>query len=187
MPPLPPRQQRTAVRRAGLPEGLGALPLRGLEASHNALTQLPEALGEVATLASLVAGDNRLAALPAALGAYATGLAAVAAPNNAITRLPPGLARAAALVRLNLSGNRVAELPADILVGLTSLQARGCCVSRRFLRGAAGGRPGGAQGLEGAGGGWAVGAPPRARARALNHNLLLLTRPVRPNPRRILI
>ena len=96
-------------------ERIGALrALRMLDLGHNALTSLPDVIGDLPALTDfLYVHDNRLRALPATF-ARLSRLRYLNASENELTELPACVAGMLSLVELRLSANDLTELPSSI-------------------------------------------------------------------------
>ena len=104
-----------------LPETLGQLTqLRSLVLSNNQLNGLPESLGQLTQLTELRISYNQLTRLPESLGQL-TQLQELDLSKNQLTTLPESLGQLTQLQWLNLSGNQLITLP-ESLGQLTQLQ-----------------------------------------------------------------
>lgn len=114
--------------------------LRSVDVSHNAIVALPDAMGDVDTLETLVAAHNRLAELPASLGnlprlvrikvdhnqiqaldakifgagPLAKSLVSLEIQHNRLTAIPDAICGAQRLQTLDVSHNAIAGLPEQI-------------------------------------------------------------------------
>ena len=79
-----------------------------MDASHNALTALPDALGNLPALADLAVGHNALAALPATFVQLAH-LRSLDLRHNKVASLPPDLLATTAVATLVLEGNPLTD------------------------------------------------------------------------------
>lgn len=104
-------------RLAALPDAVGALSnLRSLVLARNAIARLPLSLGTCANLRALVLDDNRLETLPES-DAFFAGLARLKSfslARNKLAALPDGIGALRALESLDVSGNALATLPSAI-------------------------------------------------------------------------
>lgn len=93
-----------------MPDKLGALwqSLLQLFVDHNQLTELPDSLGKLRHLSTLVVSGNKLAALPASL-ARLDELKELRANDCELTDLPSGMQDMVSLVDLQLACNKCAR------------------------------------------------------------------------------
>lgn len=92
-------------------ESLDWAGLVALSASHNALTQLPAALGHTLhQLATLDVSHNVLAQLPA----LPLALVTLNVRHNELSALPDGLAECHQLTSLDVGCNRICSLPRQV-------------------------------------------------------------------------
>jgi tetratricopeptide (TPR) repeat protein len=104
-----------------LPEALCQLAqLEELHVSSNQLTALPDSLGQLTQLQALDVSSNQLTALPDWLGQL-TQLQTLYVPRNQLTALPDSLGQLTQLQTLDVSSNQLTALP-DSLGQLTQLQ-----------------------------------------------------------------
>ena len=87
--------------------------LTALSLDHNALTVLPDAIGELTALRELALHDNALTALPATIGRL-TALESLRLDRNALATLPDEVGDCTALTTLHLDGNPLTALPASL-------------------------------------------------------------------------
>eukprot|EP01062_Namystynia_karyoxenos_P034350 TRINITY_DN2518_c0_g1_i1.p1 TRINITY_DN2518_c0_g1~~TRINITY_DN2518_c0_g1_i1.p1 ORF type:complete len:553 (+),score=225.91 TRINITY_DN2518_c0_g1_i1:71-1660(+) len=144
-----------------LPNEIGELPLRVLEAENNKLTELPQSLAKCDKLEVLNLKRNRITSL--APLAPLTNLSAVSADDNALTSIadiafgackmlslisfqnnqieevPSELGAGASLASINLANNQIKELPFEVtnLRKVKDLNLSGCPIAdakvRRYL------------------------------------------------------
>lgn len=105
-----------------LPDDLSPLAeqVKSLDLSTNALGALPESLGALTALNTLILTDNQLTALPDAFGGL-SALWTLDVRRNKLKALPPSLNRCQGLSILRLASNRFADVPDALwhLPGLT--------------------------------------------------------------------
>eukprot|EP00742_Colponemidia_sp_Colp-10_P010981 GILJ01012129.1.p1 GENE.GILJ01012129.1~~GILJ01012129.1.p1 ORF type:complete len:710 (+),score=124.52 GILJ01012129.1:74-2203(+) len=99
--------------------------LTKLDLSHNELTELPEDIGNLKDLVSVMQSNNQLTALPVSLFLLAN-LKKLDTSHNLLQSLPPSFSSCTSLVELNLQGNALREIPFDVgqLRALESLNLR---------------------------------------------------------------
>jgi hypothetical protein len=78
------------------------------------LTSLPDTVGGLSRLSTLIVSSNQLTALPATLGNCA-GLTTLLANKNQLAEVPLQLARLPALARVNLANNPLSWLPLAVV------------------------------------------------------------------------
>ncbi|WP_081336246.1 COR domain-containing protein [Mycobacteroides chelonae] len=94
-----------------LPEQLGNLSsLEELDLGNVGLRELPKTLGELSSLVHLDLNGNQLAHLPDEL-AKLRSLRSLNVSDNALTQLPANLGELDSLINFNASGNRLTNLP----------------------------------------------------------------------------
>lgn len=91
--------------------------LEKLDASHNELGSLPEALCSLEFLTALLLQHNKLQRLPDGF-AKLTNLQVLDLSHNDLTTLPHGFGNLQKLQRLNLSYNKIEKLPDDLCLPL---------------------------------------------------------------------
>ncbi|KAA0147323.1 hypothetical protein FNF27_08023 [Cafeteria roenbergensis] len=104
--------------------------LTGLNLGNNAISALPAAIGDLASLRRLWVEDNCLGELPDEV-CRLEKLELLEASGNAIVRLPASIGSLLSLKELSVEGNRITELPAGLcaLTGLEALLLRGNCLT----------------------------------------------------------
>ncbi|KAL1524608.1 hypothetical protein AB1Y20_019497 [Prymnesium parvum] len=111
-----------------LPDAVGEMAsLLALDVSQNQLLALPESLGRLTALCSLNISCNQLRSLPSQLSACVE-LYELDAHSNQIEALPLEVGSLPALSVLDVSHNRLTELPSALLLdapSLTDLRCRG--------------------------------------------------------------
>jgi len=111
-----------------LPDAIGSLAsLTELNVSSNQLTKLPDAIGSLAALTRLDVTNNQLTELPAATIGPLTALAVLRVGMNELTDLPDAVCSLTALKELDVRGNQRRLPPLTIV-------RKGCAAVRGYLR-----------------------------------------------------
>ena len=104
-----------------IPDAIGDLrSLAWLDFTHNGIQEISDRLGDLPELSSLGASDCRLRTVPLAI-CRLPKLRKLGLFNNLITSIPPEIGSLRGLTKLDLSGNALTRLPPEIGL-LTDLQ-----------------------------------------------------------------
>jgi len=104
-----------------LPEDKLTSSVTSLDANSNALTALPEAIGNCSALEELLCFANQIKTVPKEL-ANAKKLKTLNLFNNKIMKLPPELGQLSELEEVNLAANKMMQLPKEIFTSWSKVK-----------------------------------------------------------------